>query len=374
MKIIIVVPTYNEAENVGRLIPAVFDAVKNNSNHEFHILVVDGNSPDGTGDVVRNLGSKYPNLHLLLEEKKAGIGAAYFYAFKHAMKEMNADVLIEMDADFQHDPKDVLRLVAEIDNGYDYVIGSRFTKGGSIPEEWAFIRKFLSWGGSFFSKIVLGIFTINDFTTGFKASRVRGFVDKLNFDEVLSKSFAYKIDLLYKMHKLGAKIKEIPIAFGMRDRGDSKIERLTMLDSFLVVVKIRLRESRSFFKFLAVGFLGLFTDLGFFNIFRLTILSSNYASAASGLIAMVVTYTFNNLWSFSDRKITSLKKTIVSMLVYFAFSYVPIIFRSWLVGFSVRTFGDNFWVANIAFFIGIVLGLIWNFTVYSKIIWRRKSL
>jgi dolichol-phosphate mannosyltransferase len=168
-------------------------------------------------EIVANLSKKYNFVHLLTEKEKAGLGAAYAYGFKYAMAEINPEVLVEMDADFQHDPKDVTRLVREISHGYDYVIGSRFTRGGSIPKEWGIYRKFWSVGGNLFSKVVLGIFNVNDFTTGFKASRVRGFVDKLDLDNILSKGFAYKIDLLFKMHKLGAKIKEIPIKFGLRD-------------------------------------------------------------------------------------------------------------------------------------------------------------
>lgn len=371
MKIVIIIPTYNEAENIGRLIPVLIDEFKRLPQHDFHILIVDGNSPDGTGQVVKNLSAQNPNVHLLLEQKKAGLGAAYVYGFRHAMNEMQSDVIVEMDADFQHDPKDVVRLIEQIDAGADYVLGSRFTKGGSIPKEWALKRKFFSWGGSVFSKAVLMIFNVTDFTTGFKASRVKGFVDKLDLDGILSKGFAYKIDLLYKMHKLGAKIKEIPIAFGLRDRGESKMEKGNFKDSMKVVLLIRWRESQSFIKFLVVGFTGLFTDTFFFNLFRTLLETSRLASAFSGLIAMIVTYTLNNTWSFRDRKITSTARTIKSMIIYFGSSYIPIIFRSWLVGFSVKTFGDTALVANAAFFVGIIIGLVWNFTVYSRIIWRK---
>ena len=136
MKIVIVVPTYNEAKNIGRLIEALDEEFGNIPSHELNLLVVEGNSPDGTADVVREKMKKYKFVHLLMEEKKAGLGAAYVYGFKYAMKEMGADVLIEMDADLQHDPKEIKNFIKQIDDGYDYVIGSRFVKGGSIPKEW----------------------------------------------------------------------------------------------------------------------------------------------------------------------------------------------------------------------------------------------
>jgi dolichol-phosphate mannosyltransferase len=379
MKIVTVIPTYNEAENIGRLIPIIFEESKKISQHDFHVLVFDSASPDGTSKVVEDMMSTYPNLHLLTEAEKSGLGSAYIKAFNHASKNLNADVLIEMDADFQHDPKDLVRLIAEIDNGYDYVIGSRFTEGGSIPKEWAFKRKLMSWGGNIFSKLVLWIFNVNDFTSGFKASRVKGFVDQLDLSGVRSKGFAYKIDLLYKMHKLGAKIKEVPIAFGLRDTGDSKMERSNTIDSLRVVLSIRVSESKAFIRFVAVGFIGLFADTLFFTLLRMEFLlsdnserASSVASAISGLLAMTVTYILNNTWSFSDRRINDWKKTVFSVLIYYTSSYLPIIFRSWLIGTAERTFGISPWVSYGAFFIGIFVGLVWNFTVYNKIIWRKK--
>ncbi len=427
MKVTIVIPTYNEVENIRKLIPIIVEEVKGYSNFEFNILVVDGNSPDGTGDIVLDLSKKFKSVHLLLEKKKAGLGAAYLYGFKYAIEKFSPDILVEMDADFQHDPKDLGRLVSPIADGYDYVIGSRFTKGGSIPRDWALYRKFLSFGGNIFSKFVLGMFTVNDFTSGFKASRVKGFVDKLDLESVLSSGFAYKIDLLYRMHKLGAKIKEIPIAFGMRDRGNSKMENNNALDSLKVVLSLRINENKNFFKFVAVGFTGLFVDSGLFNILRLIgSIGSMYAAPISGFIAMLTTFYLNNFWSFDDRKIKAtigklvgvifyvalyfilapfmgftyavavsgfsaaiiifiLDKlkfsnsvsfngvitNILNVLTYFMFSAVPVVIRSDIVRVAVLTFGDSFIVSNVAFFGGIILGLIWNFAVYSRIIWKK---
>jgi dolichol-phosphate mannosyltransferase len=373
MKIVVIIPTYNEAENISKLVPALSEEFKKMPHHEFLVLVVDGNSPDGTAGVVTNLAQSYAFVRLLLEKKKAGLGAAYVYGFEHAIKELGAEVLVEMDADFQHDPCDVVRLIAEIDNGYDYVIGSRFIEGGSIPSNWAFHRRLLSWGGNIICKVVLGLFKVNDFTSGFKASRVQDFVDKVDLNAVLSDGFAYKIDLLFRMHKVGAKFKEIPIQFGMRDRGDSKMERGNALDSLRVVIQLRMHESRRFIKFVIAGFAGLFTDTGIFNVLRLVLLPSYYASALSGVFAMMVTYTINNTWSFKDRKKTSFKQNIGSFAFYSISSYIPIIIRSWLVAVFVRSFGDTFLVANTAFFIGLLFGLVWNFTVYSRIIWRKKE-
>jgi len=373
MKIVIVIPTYNEAENVEKIVPAVLESCATLQEHECHILVVDGNSPDGTADLVQEMSNKNPRVHLLKEEKKSGLGGAYVFAFKHAIREMQADVVIEMDADFQHNPKDLPRLIKKLESGYDYVIGSRFIKGGSIPKEWGFKRKFFSVGGNIFSKVVLGIYSVSDFTSGFKASRVKNYLDKLDLDSVRSKGFAYKMDLLYKMYKQGAKVAEVPIEFGLRDRGDSKMESNTFADSLKVVLSIRINENKEFVKFACVGLCGFVVDTSLFNIFRITILDSAFSALASGFVGMIVTFALNNVWSFGERRISGLNKILSTFVVYGGLSLVPILARSQIVKLFVGALGSSFIVANLGFGIGIFLGLIWNYLVYSKIIWRKGS-
>jgi dolichol-phosphate mannosyltransferase len=374
MKIVVIIPTYNEKENVTKMVP-VLDEIFKQSKYDFHVLFVDGNSPDGTAKAAEELSKKYKFVNVILEKNKGGLGAAYTYAFTHAMENMKADIVVEMDADFQHDPKDLPRLVKPIiEDGYDYVIGSRFTKGGSIPKEWEFYRKFLSVVGNIVSKFVLGIFNVNDFTTGFKASRVKGFVDILPLDKILSAGFAYKIDLLFKMHKLNAKILEIPIAFGMRDKGASKMENNNMMDTLKVEILLRVYEHKSFVKFVVVGFAGLFVDATLFNIFRvIPSISPAIGAFISGTLAMLTTFTLNNYWSFGDRKLEDSKDKLKGIVLYFASSYVPILLRARLVHWFIELFGNTFIVTNGAFFIGILFGLVWNFTVYSRIIWKKAK-
>jgi dolichol-phosphate mannosyltransferase len=371
MKIIVVIPTYNERENISLLIDSLEEVFLKIPSHEFGILVVEGNSPDGTADVVREKMEKFKNVHLLVESKKAGLGAAYAKGFEYAIDNLRPDYLIEMDADFQHDPKEIVNMCTKIDDGYDYIIGSRFTQGGSIPSEWALTRKFFSVGGNLFSKVVLGIWNVTDFTSGFKASRVKGFVDKIDFKTVLSAGFAYKLDLLFKMYKLGARIIEIPITFIMRDRGNSKMERNNAIDSFKVVLLLKYNDNKNFFRFCIVGFAGLFTDTLLFNLGILLKISPSISAILSGFVAMMATFLLNNHWSFKEREIVGTNRKIFSIAIYFLSSSVPILVRSKIVAFFVTLFGANFLVTNVAFFIGIVFGLVWNFTVYSKIIWRK---
>lgn len=241
MKIVIVIPTYNERGNIGKLLEALEKEFKKIIHHQMSILVVDGGSPDGTGEVVKEKMKLYKNVRLL-ETEKGGLGADYVKGFKYAMEKMDVEVVFEMDADFQHNPKDVPRLLKEIDKGADYVLGSRFISGGSIPKEWDFKRKFLSKGGNLFARTVLGIRQIHDVTTGFKASRVKGFLDQIDLDNLLSRSYAYKIHLLYEMIKMGAKTREVPIHFALRKKGWSKMDWEDFIESLKVVLALRLRE------------------------------------------------------------------------------------------------------------------------------------
>lgn len=238
MNIVVVIPTFNEAVNIGRMIDTlVGKEFPKIANHEMILLVVDDKSPDGTGKIVKNRQSKYKNVYLL-EGEKQGLGAAYTRGFRYAIDKLKADGIMEMDADFQHDPADVKRFVAEFDRGYDYIIGSRYVLGGSIPREWTIDRKFLSVVGNLIYQVSLLMWDIHDFTTGFRLARVRGFLDQVNFEKVFSKSFAYKTRLLYEMRKRGAKVKEIPIKFNLRTSGDSKMTTNTFTESLKVIATI----------------------------------------------------------------------------------------------------------------------------------------
>lgn len=240
MNIVITMPTYNEAENIGRMIDALFQEIfPKIKNHKMILLVMDDMSPDGTWKVVQEKTKKYKNLYLSLgKEKKGGLGSAYIRGFRYAIDKLKADAIMEMDADFQHDPTDIPRFVAEFDKGNDYILGARLIPGGSIPKNWEFKRKFLSVVGNLVFQIGLLIWNLHDFTTGYRLARVKGFLDQMNFERIFSKSYAYKVRLLYEMRKLSAKIKEIPIQFASREKGWSKMDSEDFFESLKVIVTI----------------------------------------------------------------------------------------------------------------------------------------
>src|SRR3989304_9137649 len=196
MKVVIVIPTYNERDSTERMIEALAAEIPKVKNHKIEVLYVDDTSPDKTFELVQEKGKKYPWLHLLLNKEKKGLGVAYAKGFKYAMEEFKADYIMEFDGDFQHRPDEIKRLVDKIDEGYEYIIGSRYIPGGSIPAEWDFKRKFLSVVGNWVARIGLLLPKAHDLTTGFKLTKIRGVLDRIDLDHLYSNSFAYKVQIL----------------------------------------------------------------------------------------------------------------------------------------------------------------------------------
>ncbi len=235
--IVVIIPTYKEQDSIAELIDALETEFLSIPNHKMSILVVDGNSPDDTARKVREMAGEYGNIDLIIEEEKRGLGVAYIRGMNYVIDELGADAFVEFDGDFQHDPKDIKRLINEFDNGYDYVIGSRYVHGGSIPSAWAWYRKVLSRLGSLFIKVALKLPT-HDNTSGLKLTRIHPLALGLPLspDKILSKRHAYKIHLLYEMIRSGAKVKEIPIKFLERQGGSSKSSIEDILESLKVAL------------------------------------------------------------------------------------------------------------------------------------------
>jgi dolichol-phosphate mannosyltransferase len=373
MKITVIIPTYNEGENIKILIPSLLEEFKNFKSYDFSILVVDGNSKDDTAKNVKVFQKNYKNIFLIEESSKSGLGSAYIKGFEYAIQKIHPDYVVEMDADLQHDPKDFTSMVNEIKNNYDLILGSRYVPGGSVPKEWDFKRKFISYFGSLFARFALRIFKVKDFTTGFKLTRVRGLLDKIDFEKVASKGFAYKIDLLAKMYDMNIRIKEVPITFGLRDRGTSKMEQKNFKDSLNVVLRYSAIRNKNFLKFIVVGFGGLVIDYSVFNLAFFVFHILDYPKFISGFTAMIFTFTMNNFFSFKERRKTSIKEFIPYISLYIISSSIPIYVGQQIIDYTRKMFGKDIVAINVAFFLGIFLGLIWNFTVYSKIIWRKKA-
>lgn len=369
MKIVVIIPTYNEAENIGRLLGVVLEEFRQISGHEMLALIIDGSSPDGTGRIVHDLAQANPSIHLIVKEK-AGLGADYVFGMKYAMEKLQAEAVIEMDADFQHDPRDLKRFVAQLDAGYDYVIGSRYIEGGSIPQGWAIHRRLLSALGNWVARLILWLPNVSDYTTGFKASRVGGFLDRIELSRILSQGFAYKIHLLSEMVDKGAKVKEIPITFAVRDKGASKMEGNTLSESLRVLLTIRIRKSSRLLKFLGVGFVGLLED---FSIYALLVYFLSFppsiASVISAQPAIMTNFFLNNRWTFADRRHVKLRKLLTSLTFFCLTSNLGVfLVRASIVSVSSLFLGSK---SILNYVIGTGVLVLYNFTIYSRFIWPR---
>lgn len=234
MKIWIIIPTYNEKENIVDLVESISQSIQ---NYDWHILIVDDNSPDGTGNIAESLKNKYP-LEVLHRQGKLGLGSAYRAGFKYCLVK-GADLIFEMDADFSHQPKDLPRMVQVIQDGHDMAIGSRKVKGGKIIG-WNLWRKFCSNGAMFFSRLVLGIKT-RDVTAGFRCY-TKQVLESFDLDKIKSNGYAFQEEMVYRVEKSGFKIAEIPVTFPDRERGKSKLNKKDIIEFFIVMLRLKFKH------------------------------------------------------------------------------------------------------------------------------------
>ena len=231
-KVLVVVPTYNEIENLERLAAAIF------AQGDFHLLVVDDNSPDGTGDLAERLKDRYPGrLWVLHRSSKLGLGTAYVAGFRHALAR-DYDVVCQMDCDFSHDPRALPELVAAAQHA-DVVVGSRYVPGGATPG-WPLLRRLVSRGGSLYTRLVLGM-GINDLTSGLKCFR-REALAALDLDAIQTTGFGFQVEVNWRCYRKGFRIVEVPITFVDRTAGQSKMSVGIFLEAMAMVWKLRLSD------------------------------------------------------------------------------------------------------------------------------------
>jgi dolichol-phosphate mannosyltransferase len=236
----VILPTYNEKENIEKLVKEIL-SVYNQNSISGNIIIVDDNSPDGTGKIAENLAVKFPYQVLYLSRPgKMGLGSAYILGFKKAL-ELGSDYIFEMDADFSHLPTDIPKFLDKAKN-YDLILGSRYIKGGNI-ENWNMKRKLISRGGTFYAQTILGI-PINDLTSGFKCFR-REVLEKVDLDNIRSDGYSFQIELTYKALNSGFKIKEVPITFSERKLGTSKFSKNIFWEAVFLVWKLRLEKHKN---------------------------------------------------------------------------------------------------------------------------------
>jgi dolichol-phosphate mannosyltransferase len=232
MKTLIIIPTYNELDNLPKLLPEVLS-----KNEEINILIVDDNSPDGTAAFVENEKKDNDRIHLIKRSSKQGLGTAYIAGFKYALQN-NFELIFEMDADFSHDPKEIPKFLEEIKNS-DLVIGSRYINGVNVIN-WPMRRLLLSSFANVYTRIITGM-PIHDATGGFKCFR-RKVLESINLDQVRSNGYAFQIEMNFKVWKKGFKVKEIPIIFVDRMKGQSKMSKKIVREAVTMVWKLRIKS------------------------------------------------------------------------------------------------------------------------------------
>ena len=407
MKVVIIIPTYNEKGNIERLVEIlenkIFPLIK---NHNMNILVADDNSPDGTAMEVKNLMKKWKNIDVNVGEKK-GLGAAYVRAMTYAIEKMNADVMFEMDADLSHDPSKIPEFLKKIDEGYDMAIGTRYSKGGSIPQNWGVSRKLFSIFGNLLVRTILMRFKIHDWTGGFRVLKKEVFLKEKN-ELTAFRGYTFQVSFLHKVVRDGFKVAEVPINFTDRTLGRSKIApKEYIADLLKYIITARILELKRFIKFLIIGGSGFILQifaqelsvktgvaytLGLFIgpiVFSFTkhhgfiALRDGVAGGIGAETAILSNFLWNNLWTFKDTVHLKKRSSILVRLLKFNLASLGSIFiQAVSIWLFVHLLGENLSIFSyiiptrlvvvIPTIIFLVIPL--NYFIYNRIIWKTQLL
>lgn len=373
MKIVHIIPTYNEKENIGRMIETLEQLGKKYPNYQTEILVVDDCSPDGTATIVKEHRKKFSNVHLITK-KKEGLGRALILGYEYAIKKLKADIVIPNDADFQWDPWDFPKLVKKIQEGFDVVVASRHVPGGRVVG-WNWFRKLNhEISNSLLARFVAGVYEVADHAGNFKAIRVRGVLEKVPLSKMKNVGFSFQLHILYELSKVGAKFTEVPVIFKEREYGSSKIgfNRYYLRDileyirsSFL----IRFDRSASFLKYCIVGVVGFIVQ-AFISKFLIGLtINPGLAVSIGAEGAIISNFTLNNIWTFKHKKITRLQNITHKFIQFNMVSLGAIIIQGLIVWIGTYMLGASSWfflmVGAIVFFV-----IPYSFFMYNRFIWK----
>ncbi len=366
-KAVIVLPTYNEAKNIENILSQIFDVARKIDNWDIHAAVVDSDSPDNTSQIVAKLMKTNKNLHIINTQKE-GLGKAYIVGFKTVIEKLKPFIIFEMDADLSHDPKKIPEFLREIEKGADFVIGSRYMKGGSIPADWGIHRKFLSIVGNWIIRLGFMNFRITEWTNGYRA--IKTWIIQKALPEIDNYTgYVFQVALLDNAIKTKANIHEIPIQFVDRKEGYSKINSVQYIAQALLYV---MTES-SFIKFALVGVCGFIIDFAI-SYFFIDIVHSRVwiGTLISTEIALISNFLLNNFWSFSHKKITRGNGNYVwSFIKFNIISSGSILIQTVGVSMAAHYFGREFWFVYKFFIITFII-IPYSYFFYNKFIWKDK--
>ncbi len=394
---IVIIPTYNERENISATLDALWNVFSGIHDWKMRILVVDDTSPDKTYGLIEELRPNYPDLYLLINKQKSGLGGAYLKGMAYAFGELHADVVFEFDADLSHDPSKIPLMLEKIDQGFDMVLGSRYIKGGSIPKDWGVHRKIMSVMGNLVILFTLGNRNVRDWTTGYRCITKKVYEsisEQLTSDRF--SGYTFQVGFLYQTLKSGFSVAEVPFHFKDRTIGKSKIGPEYIKNTLLYLMKIRMQEIMEMrvFKFAVVGGLGAASQLVSLQLFRALlsplgevtwfgfITPFSLATFLAIEIAVALNFALSNIWTFSDRK---LKVTqIPAKFVQFNLASAGSI----LIQLVINTLAEKFIGIHQLFVLpviqkpidtglvfavlGIFIGMFWNFFAYNTFVWKNK--
>ncbi len=365
---VVVIPTYNEAGNMNTVIDGVFQSTAGLANWNVEVLIVDSSSTDKTGEIVAEIQKKNKKIHLLTT-KKEGLGKAYIEGFKYAIDTLKAYLVFEMDADLSHDPKELPAFIKKVESGSDFVIGSRYIKGGSIPADWGFHRKIFSTLGNLIIRYGFMHLKITDWTDGYRAIKTWVVKDSMSHIRHYS-GYVFQIALLDYAVKNNANISEIPINFKERKYGISKINALQYITQILFYVFTH----SSFVKFVIVGLIGFVLDFGITHFLKISTGMALWTiTLLSTESAIISNYLFNNFWSFAHKKIKHSKGSYFWNFIKFNLvSSGSIAIQTIGIYVITNMYGETYWYiykALIIFFIVIP----YSYFFYNKFIWKEKK-
>jgi dolichol-phosphate mannosyltransferase len=366
MIVVVIIPTYNEAFNISQLIPALQHEFSTIS-HDMHILVVDDNSPDGTGCVVQKIMQLHKNVHLITGEK-SGLGAAYIRGMGYALKILRAEVILEMDADFSHHPSDVPRLLSAIETSADFVIGSRYVDGGRIPQEWGFLRKINSLAGNYVARWVAGLYKVKDCTAGFRAIRA-WVLREIDLQTLKTRGYAFQIELLYLAVSKKARIKEIPVFFTDRVHGTSKLSLRDIKEFLGAAFAIRLTRIKPLARFFLIGGIGAIINISVLQILINVGVGRFIASPIAIEASIMSNFLWHKNWTFYD---TNRPGNVFAKASKFHVGS----FLSLLITFSVFTITSLIYPKSLPAAdqaIAILPGAVANYLISSRWIFRKED-
>ena len=310
-----VIPTYNEARNIAPLLRRLTEL---HPAADAAFLIVDDESPDGTGAIVEEFAAADPRVRLLSGPRR-GLGNAYVRGIRYALDELGAEVVIQMDADFSHDPADAARLLEVLAQGADVAIGSRYIPGGTLDKRWSLPRRLLSRWGNRMARWIAGIPGVRDCTSGFKAIAAP-LAHAAQLERLRGQGYVFQVELLHRLVHANAGIVEVPIHFREREHGKTKLGLGSLLEFFYTVWWLRLTGHKTFFKFAMVGVSGIAVNLG---IFQLLLNSGAHKFIASPIAieaSIIWNFLWNNYWTFAHRvmygrkRIRGIKYNLVALL------------------------------------------------------------